>query len=120
MTMRLCDPLGADWPTPPVCKGCDAEIRPGQRYAIVPNTLTVVCVSCAGAPASGSVGKRKDESAISTLTGPSRTRLSPGQWSRDHAACQGCTRTDRPHVARGLCGACYRKRDTTTEEAAAS
>lgn len=31
----------------------------------------------------------------------------PGRWSREHDACQGCGTSERKHVARGLCNACY-------------
>lgn len=29
------------------------------------------------------------------------------RWSRDYDCCRNCTRTDRPHNARGYCTACY-------------
>ena len=28
-------------------------------------------------------------------------------WSRDHEQCRGCGRTDRKHMAKGLCNPCY-------------
>lgn len=32
----------------------------------------------------------------------------PGRWSRDRDDCAGCGTSDRPHLARGYCGPCYR------------
>jgi hypothetical protein len=35
--------------------------------------------------------------------------VSDRPWSRNHAACLDCGRTDRKHLARGYCTACYAK-----------
>jgi len=31
------------------------------------------------------------------------------RWHPQYAACQGCARVDRPHIAKGYCETCYRK-----------
>ena len=47
---RLCPPLEGwreDEPNLwPFCTRCDADIRKGQRYSIVPNTNLVICEPC--------------------------------------------------------------------------
>ena len=115
MTMRLCDPLGEDWPTFPVCRGCEAEIKPGQRYAIVPNTLTVLCAPCAGAPDAATPRppapkpKPARKSDPTCFGGASWTVRAPGQWSLKHAACVAHGGTEHPHAAHGLCTRCYHR-----------
>lgn len=40
---------------------------------------------------------------------PTIGKLPEGQWSRKHAHCVGCGTTERPHICRGLCGACRQR-----------
>lgn len=110
MTLRLCDPLGDDWPTPPVCTGCTADIRPGQRYAILPGTLTVLCAPCAGQPAAGSVSTRRESAGASVFGGTEpHNKRAHGQWALSHTACVEHGGTEHPHAARGLCTRCYHR-----------
>lgn len=37
--------------------------------------------------------------------------LPDGQWSRNHAACLMCGKTENTHKAKGYCSGCYDRRD---------
>jgi len=115
MSLKLCDPLGGDWPTWPVCSQCPTEIREGDRYAIIPGTLKMVCVSCAGAPAPVVTEPAPSPKApiLAQWGKPGVIRgnahaLLADQWSRKHPCCQQCGTTERKHAGKGLCTGCYK------------
>ncbi|MGE3267123.1 MAG: hypothetical protein AB7P40_00135 [Chloroflexota bacterium] len=123
MSLRLCDPLGGDWPFWPRCARCNAEITEGKRYAILPGTNTIWCAPCAGTPVEveqPAPPRARPAHAIDTfgMTRPERegvakrrgfVPLPPGRWSRDYERCQQCGTTERPYQANGLCRTCWQR-----------
>lgn len=44
------------------------------------------------------------------MCGETEGRAARPAWSKAHACCVDCGTTERPHLARGLCAACYARR----------
>lgn len=94
-----------DWPFWPHCAQGGGDIRPGQRYAILRDGLTVICAACTGRTVSDPAAAPSGRPAPVTSR-PLGKPLAPGQWSRDHERCVECGQRDRPPAGRGVCARC--------------
>lgn len=95
---------------------CQAPIRKGQRYGILPTTNLIYCATCAAMPHQivRPVPKTKPVRVPRPrVIKPPRIKktnggqpLQPGQWAKEHDHCRACGKTDRRHHSRGLCQRC--------------
>lgn len=97
-------------------RACEAPIRKGDQYGILPTTNLIYCMACSAAPheivrpSPRTKPARVPRPRVIKPPRPKKANggqpLPPGQWAKEHDQCRDCGKTDRPHHSRGLCQRC--------------